>query len=219
VTAFFRGAVALLASACALGACDAAFRFDDATSPGEGDGGGDEPSASSEGGSSASSTVCATDARCPAMRCETTSGTCVACLEDRDCSGALARCETNLHVCVACNVRDDCGLAQTCDVTTHRCLDTCHDADDRCPLPGFVCAQDLHLCIECRTSEHCASSTQGAVCDVGIGRCAQCTGNAQCPAVTPSCDRRTGRCVGCVSSTDCGAGAVCDPVTLVCRPP
>jgi Cys-rich repeat protein len=57
----------------------------------------------------------------------------------------------------------------------------------------------------------------GRVCDVPIGHCVECTGNAQCPTERPACDRRTGRCVACLESSACGAGAVCDPVALTCR--
>jgi Cys-rich repeat protein len=198
---------------CGLAGCDEAFHFDVRPS--------DAGDAGLDAGDDGASTpgACTSDATCGGLRCEITSGLCVACLQDADCAGgANKRCEPTTHVCVACLNRPDCAKRQDCDTVTHRCLDACFDSDDPCPTAGFVCSEDLGRCIECRTSANCAGSAGGLVCDVPIGRCVQCTSNAQCPSGKPVCDRRTGQCQVCVASVTCGgAGAFCDPSSLTCR--
>jgi len=203
--------VSVLAAVTMLAACNSSFRFDDTPLP-PGDGGGDETEVTADAGSS-----CTSDATCGDLRCDIATGTCVPCLGDSDCSGARPHCEATSHLCVECKVTTDCGDRQACNVTTHRCIDTCTDGDDPCANPGFVCDGTLHVCVECRSSANCAGSPSGAICDVPIGRCVQCTGNAQCASATPVCDRRTGRCVGCLTSAACSAGALCDKAALICR--
>ena len=206
--------VSVLAAVTMLVACNGSFRFDDTPLPlgGEVDSGGDAATPAD-----AASGPCTSDATCGDLRCDTSSGACVPCLEDGDCSGERPHCDATSHLCVACNVTTDCGPREACNVTTHRCIRTCADGDDACPNPGFVCDLTSHLCVECRSSANCAGSPNGAVCDVPIGRCVQCTGNAQCAAGTPVCDRRSGSCVGCLTSAACSAGSVCDKAALTCR--
>ena len=195
-----------------LAGCDDAFRFDDRP--------GVAADSGAETGTTAPTVVparCTGDATCGGLHCHVASGSCVACLQDADCSGGQKRCEPSAHVCVACLVTLDCGGRQTCDKTTNRCLDTCFDGDDLCPSAGFICDRDRALCVECKSSASCSGSPSGNLCDVAIGHCVECTGNAQCPSAEPVCDRRSGRCVGCVLSSACGDGAVCDPVALACR--
>jgi hypothetical protein len=195
-----------------LAGCNGTFRFDE---PAAADAAAIDADGAVDAGPSRE--PCASDTACGGLRCEAVSGACVVCLASTDCSGALARCDTTLHVCVACLATADCGPRQRCEPTTHRCLDTCDDDDDPCPLPNFVCDRDRRLCLECRTSANCAGSANGSACDITVGRCVECTANASCPAPAPVCDRRTGRCVGCVSSAACGVGLACDPSAQVCR--
>lgn len=209
---FAEATVSVLAAVMMLVACNDSFRFDDATLPVSNlDAGGDETPMTGDAG------PCTSDATCGDLRCDLATGTCVPCLQEADCSGGRPHCDTTSHLCVECNVTMDCGVRRACNVTTHRCLDTCTDGDDPCSTPGFVCNATLLLCVECRSSANCAASPSGAICDVPIGRCVQCTGNAQCPSATPVCDRRTGRCAGCLTSAACSGGAVCDKTALTCH--
>jgi hypothetical protein len=196
----------------AIAGCDGTFRFDEPLATDGGDGG----AGNDEGG--LPRPPCKDDTTCGGLHCETTSGECVACLVNGDCSGTFARCDTALHACVACLATSDCGTKQRCDETTRRCLDTCADDDDPCPLPNFVCSPNRGLCVECTSSANCAGSPNGPSCDVTIGRCVECTANAKCPMAKPVCDRRTGRCVACLSSASCDVGFACNPATLACTP-
>ena len=205
VAALFAG----FAGVAAVG-CDSVFRFDPSA-----DGGGVDEAAVGDG--AAGPRPCTADTACGGLRCQVSTGVCVACLGDADCSGVLGRCDTLRGSCVECNATAECPQRRGCDTVTKRCLDLCLDGDDACPVSGFVCDGDRNLCIECTTSANCVGSPNGAVCDVPIGRCVECTGNAKCPSSKPVCDRRSGRCAACVTSAECSVGSVCDRNTLTCR--
>jgi hypothetical protein len=191
-------------------ACNESFHFDVRSTDGGGNDAGDGGDGTDGG--------CSQDTMCGGLECDVASGSCVDCLSDDDCTvKGLPRCEPTNHICVACLNGPDCAKRQKCDTVTNRCLDSCFDADDACPVDGFSCSADLGLCIECASSTSCAGSPNGSHCDIPIGRCVQCTGNAECPSATPFCDRRTGTCQACILSTACSAGSVCDPTTLTCR--
>jgi hypothetical protein len=197
------GAVVLVTSV----GCDSVFRFDQ---PATSTDGGDADDAADSG----SPLPCTDDSTCGGLRCEVASGMCVACLGNTDCSGALPMCDVARGICVQCNGTADCPQKEGCNLATKRCLDVC-DGDDICPVSGFSCVGTV--CAECTNSENCKGSSTGPLCDVSIGRCVECTGNAKCPSSKPVCDRRSGRCVACVTSAECGIGSVCDPATLTCR--
>ncbi len=202
------GVAAVLAGIAAAG-CDSVFRFEQPA-----DGGGVDEAA--VGDAAGGPRPCTEDTACGGLRCQVTTGVCVACLDDHDCAGALGRCDTVQGICVECNATTECPQRRGCDTVTKRCLDLCLDGDDPCPASGFVCDGDRKICIECTTSANCVGSSNGGVCDVPIGRCVECTGNAQCPSIKPVCDRRSGRCAACVKSVECGVGLVCDRITLTC---
>jgi hypothetical protein len=190
--------------------CDSVFRFDQPATSAKDGGGTDEA-----GGDAGSPLPCGDDATCgEGLRCEVSSGMCVACLGDTDCSGSRGKCDVARGICVECNGTTDCPQKEGCNLATKRCLDVC-DGDDLCPVSGFSCVGTV--CAECTKSENCNGSPTGPLCDKSIGRCVECTGNAQCPSSKPVCDRRSGRCVACVTSSECGMGSVCDPVALTCR--
>ena len=202
--------VGIAALATNLG-CDSVFRFDrPATSATDGGGTDDAPATDSGG-----QIPCIDDTTCGGLRCEVSTGVCVACVGDKDCSGSRRRCDLTRGVCAECNATTDCPQRADCNLATKRCLDVC-DGDDLCPVSGFSCVGTV--CVECTNSENCNGASTGPLCDMAIGRCVECTGNAKCPAAKPVCDRRSGRCVACVTSAECGAGSVCDPTTLTCRP-
>jgi hypothetical protein len=211
VTLAARAGAAAFAVLLTTVGCDSVFRFDQPASSAT-DGG--EGGASDDAGSSL---PCTDDGMCGGLHCQVSTGTCVACLGDADCSGTRPRCDPSMGVCVECNATIDCSNRHSCDVVTKRCLDICFEGDEFCPGIGFSCDEKQKRCFECTSSANCLGSPNGGVCDLGIGLCVECAGNAKCPASKPVCDRRSGRCVACVTSAECGAGSVCDPVTLTCR--
>jgi hypothetical protein len=209
VSAQARTTLALLgALAFALAAplaCNGEYRFDeraaDAGSGGDLDGAASEPR-------------CTSDATCAplGLRCDLASGLCVACLESADCTtSARPRCETGRGLCVQCLQTSDCPARETCEASTHLCIDACFDDDDPCPRPGTFCDQNLRLCVECKSDGDCASSSRGRRCSPKTGACAICVTNADCGSEAPACDPRSGKCVVCVTSADCAPGSACTP--------
>ncbi len=195
--------------------CNETFRFDE-PAPGATDDAGDAGSGDAADATDAGSR-CTTDPVCGSgLRCNQTTGRCVACLGDSDCASPSGRCRQTDHVCVACLNGPDCGKRQACDTVTNRCLDVCIDEDD-CLSAGFICDRDRALCIECKTAANCAGAAGGSQCNATIGRCVECIGDADCQSSKGICDRRSGRCVECVVSDSCADGRVCDPSLLACR--
>jgi len=65
---------------------------------------------------SVSSKTCTSNANCPAPSvCNTSSGLCVDCLGDSNCSGSTPKCKTSLNKCVTCLADGDCTTGQTCN--------------------------------------------------------------------------------------------------------
>jgi len=212
------GALAAFA-AIAEASCDGTFEFDahsvDAggvPDVGQGDAADASPA------EDASGRPCASDAQCRGTRCETATGTCVACLGNDDCKETSRRFCAPQSYCVECLTNDTCGARKRCDTSAHRCVDTCEEGDEDCPS-GLSCNEDRRLCVECRNNANCSGHPGGSFCDTSIGRCVECASSAQCSTEKPTCDRRNGRCVECIGSAACGAGRICEPSTLTCIDP
>ncbi|AKV02276.1 hypothetical protein AKJ09_08939 [Labilithrix luteola] len=200
----------------ALAACNAEFRFDERASV-EDAGSRETSTADVDDGDETFACKADVDCAVPGLRCDVASGRCVACLEEAHCTlPSRAHCDLDTMECVGCLTHEQCGPRQRCEDVTHTCVDTCFDADDVCPTPGFVCDGSSHRCIECTYAANCASSPRRPYCETVTGRCVECLGNAQCPKDKPRCDRCAGRCVGCLGSNECGPGQVCDPGTFTC---
>jgi hypothetical protein len=107
--------------------------------------------------------------------CDTTSGLCVACLANTDCTtAAAAACDTTAHTCgacttsqqcahltatpachsgtcVQCNTNDDCDTTHACDTTMHRCVPSTPASKQVCD----ACLRDS----ECQTGQLCVPMT------------------------------------------------------------
>ncbi len=132
--------------------------------------------------------------------CETQgllAGECVQCTaaDKSACTGATPNCSPSTDTCVACGSNSDCsGGTPICDSTTHTCRACSSDSD--CGLNGGVCATGAN--------------------DPNVGKCVQCTSNAQC---TPAfCDTRSDTCGACSPTAGCsnpkpicGANQMCQP--------
>lgn len=223
------GSALLALAAAAIGSlalapgCNGEFRFDEPAV----DAGLDAPTAdqldASDGTHDADAArppvKCTNDEPCEGlgMRCDKSQGVCVACLGDAECpTSARPLCDTTLHVCIACKAPTDCAPNHTCETTTHRCIDSCFDTDDPCPLAGHVCDTTRKFCIECLADSDCTSYASRKKCNTASGQCVVCVTNAQCSGAKPVCDPRSGTCVGCVTSNDCQPGQGCPPATQVC---
>lgn len=204
------GAFALTLAA----ACDADFRFDPVT-----DDSREAGASTSDGGTDSAGRACIVDSDCPlpSLHCDTTSGACLPCVLDSQCSAqGRPRCDLALHACVECGSNQDCGFNATCEPLTRKCVPRCAD-NAPCPASVPRCGE-LGFCSECANSGDCPAARH--FCEKPSGRCVECRGSADCSGARPRCDSAMSRCVGCVLSTDCPPAApVCDPATSACVTP
>lgn len=165
-----------------------------------------------------------------------------------DCAPAVARCQstqecvapgqpycdTQTATCVECQQDEQCGAGFVCNGSA--CEAGCRDERGRCEL-GQVCNPGAG-CVECVTDAQCGpgrlcqanvcvpgcsaqhpTCPSGLMCDAALGRCVQCTTNAQCTTPgLPVCNPATNTCVTCIGNGDCTtAGApVCNLATNSC---
>ena len=138
--------------------------------------------------------------------CDTTTETCVACLDNTHCAAPTALCDTTSNECVACLGDSDC----TADATMPIC--------------------ESGACRACAADADCTAMTATPVCDEPSGRCVECTVDSEettCPApdnfachptelTCTGAERGSlGFCEACVSDTECGATA---PAVARCVP-
>ena len=133
---------------------------------------------------------CETDADCDreeAARCDTTTGTCMGCIEDLNCVGVdgLERCDADEGLCVECKPASealDCG-STSCNPATFECTDTVRGSRDVCES----CVSDS----DCGTDLACVPMWFGNTPRRG-GFCLRMAGPEQCtqPFAFPLPDAR-----------------------------
>ncbi|HSS39142.1 MAG TPA: hypothetical protein VLT58_10265, partial [Polyangia bacterium] len=101
-----RAAAVFLLAAVGLGACSVQLRFDppDAKAAPDAKAGSDAKAAPD------AARGCKTDQDCPltTLHCDSSSGQCLACVEDGNCTSASsAHCDAALHRCVQCGADQD----------------------------------------------------------------------------------------------------------------
>lgn len=150
---------------------------------------------------------CGSDADCPtsAPKCDSSTGKCVACMADADCTSTSApKCDTTAGKCVGCLADADCTStgAPYCDTTNQ-------------------------ACVECTGNAHCADSFDGVICDTANGICG-CAADTDCAANTvwgPKCTSfepypgLTIKLCRCDADTDCASnvhGPTCESNYKIC---
>lgn len=89
-----------------------------------------------------------------------------ACATNADCSGTTPTCDTTTHTCVGCIDSSQCGGATpVCDSMTMACVG-CLDSS-QCMNPAPICDTSMMTCRACTTDDECPSK----VCDVDSGSC------------------------------------------------
>lgn len=161
----------------------------------------------------------------PTVACEVSTGTCHECLNDAQCAEArpdkpdLRVCNSTTHTCVGCLQSPDCsnnavakaaGLL-TCDTGKNICID-CMSASDCSGRVGMpYCANGR--CSQCESDSHCSGSTPYCVVPSGGVR-KQCEGCSAQPSTfcsdknvaTPVCSQ-AGTCAPCSKHEDCAASS------------
>jgi len=167
--------------------------------------------------------TCNVEGQCPSgLHCETSSKTCVECLNSNQCTSPN-KCDTNTHRCVRCLMTSDCGGGNQACSTGRRCVFTCvKNGTPTCPASGPTNCEDEGgggTCAPCEDNTGCTSGTNN-ICVPTEGVCVQCTATmtSACTGTTSQCDVVTGRCVQCTSGSQCTQpnARFCNPTTGTC---
>jgi hypothetical protein len=132
--------------------------------------------------------------------------------EQRACTAA-ERCDRDIGLCVDCVQDADCSsaLAPVCDLARGGCVE-CADSSD-CPAERPVCDAEAARCIECVVDADCAAT--GGVCLPGAQRCVGCRDDRDCAGFEDSrCLPEALLCVECLDDRDC---ALADPSEPFCK--
>ncbi len=134
--------------------------------------------------------------------CDTTSGTCVGCVDDGQCEDGDP-CTTN-----TCNAGTCASVTETGGLCECLSASDCQAAD--------VCSDVACVANSCQYSNVAAGSNDAGecpnVCD-GSGECVECLSNSECAANGEVCDTINNVCVACNSVADCGAADTCHVMT------
>ena len=126
---------------------------------------------------------------CPTGQfCNSSTGACVGCLVDGNCSGTTPHCNTTNNTCVQCT------------------------ASSQCPT-GFVCTANKCVGEPCTTNTDCTTAAIPICVNQVCSQCAvstDCSGN---PIYSNQnlnvCDTTKHVCVQCLTNTDCGVDGTC----------
>lgn len=144
----------------------------------------------------------------PVSVCNPSSGYCVGCVSDADCTDANARvCKTSTGYCAPCKTSTDC--AQNADGPV--CADLGQYAAG---IGGCYCNTDTD-CAGRAGGPHCVSDGSNFN-KCGCATAADCTGDAQGHACVPPFVGGWLQC-GCMTSTDCPSGKTCRSLGSVCQ--
>ena len=135
----------------------------------------------------------ATACTAPTAVCDSTSGKCVACTSDSQCTTAAAPiCDKTKNACVACATDLQCQTKST----------------------GLPACRADGQCVQC-TAGAAAAVCTGATpaCDTATNTCVQCTSGANCSGTTPICGTAE-KCQACALDTECSA--LNDPARAAC---
>jgi cysteine-rich repeat protein len=143
--------------------------------------------------------------------CNTSSNTCVACLDTAGGAGQDSGCGAGTPICQG---------AGTAGAACVACLDdTTGLQDTGCGASAPACdaAAADPVCVECELDSECS----GGVCNTGSQTCVECQQDTHCSGATPSCELSSETCVECTNSnvTACSMFEVCDLGTNTCALP
>ncbi len=128
----------------------------------------------------------------------------VTCNSNTDCAGAAGVCNTTTGKCVVCLTNSDCSGTQECNTTTNTCFVPTCTIDTDCPSGVPRCDTETGVCVECLSSGP-PDCLAGEACIAGICTAAvSCISDVNCEtSELPFCDLTTGECVECNQNGDC----------------
>jgi hypothetical protein len=139
-------------------------------------------------------TTCTTNSNCAYPNvCNPTTGRCVQCMVDTDCTATNAMCVANACVTPACITNADCSPFYACDATVKPAV---------CKKVGCTTDRECELALDSYIA-FCDPNTSG---DPPVRQCAMtCDRDTQCTATDPLGACVNGRCQpsGCESDEEC----------------
>ncbi len=93
--------------------------------------------------------------------CDTSTGRCVSCLEDYNCSAPTPKCRQTDHICVECITKSDCVAGETCQLGScvsdqqpePECSETKPCTEGKCDLEAQVCIFDVQCTKETEATD------------------------------------------------------------------
>ena len=157
-------------------------------------------------------------------------GTCVACVSDTQCQGALPVCDLGKDACVQCTAAESgacLGATPVCAVGPGTCVPCDGDRGDgtpaACPKSDgpycFLAGASMGQCGKCATNADCAGHKAGPRCDAATGACGvACHADADCD-VASWCNAPAGGGGACVPKLDNGTALPTTPASVgICTP-
>ncbi len=176
-----------------------------------GDDAGPTSDATADGNSEPDAGPCGGGCVAPTPVCEESSGECVACVGDDDCTDGVCADD---NTCVACLGDGDCDEG-VCDTDANACVECVDDA--QCDGETPACDVDNNECVQCVEHAQCAEVGASACGDDNT--CQACAASEECGHLddTPACDIDAGECVECTVDDESACnGNSCDPATNTC---
>ncbi len=176
------------------------------------------PSVGCPSGYSCNGTVCTKpctlDADCgTGFVCNSGLKQCAQCTFDNQCAGVAGkpRCDSTSGTCVSCLNPIDCSHGNFCNTTSHQCVPGCQVDGDCNVSIGEHCsgatASAPGQCIQCtKATEKTDCTAQGfPACD-STGHCVACVDDTYCTPGVPRCDTSSKSCVACLPANDAVGG-------------
>lgn len=125
---------------------------------------------------------CTSNADCNStLTCDTTTGKCVECKGDENCSEDYPACMLSIGACVKCQEDKHCTeqAQPVCHKDTGQCVE-CTD-NKHCSGDKPLCDKTQWQCVECISTDDCKDNVRGTGCVQGM---CGCTDSNQCQAAT-----------------------------------
>ncbi len=149
---------------------------------------------------------CGGDCAAPTPVCEESSGECVACVGDDDCTDGVCADD---NTCVACLGDGDCDEG-VCDTDANACVECVDDA--QCDGETPACDVDNNECVQCVEHAQCAEVGASACGDDNT--CQACAASEECGHLddTPATNNCTNTPVATLGTCEpCKADSECEP--------
>jgi len=146
------------------------------------------------------------------------------CRTNADCAlvAGTPLCEASTGKCIACHTNAQCSAKEECKNSVCTKLPACQNSLDCASAPGgkSICDKTNGVCVQCTVDADCGT---GKVCDNRVCH-VSCSTDNDCTAQHMLCNKGlgfNGECTQCIVASDCSTGEYCESGTCVpetCKP-